>query len=163
MLGNHYCVSLLKEMQTAIEASEWARAGERLRIFSARADAYLSAETALLEPQPCTASPVHRHRWLRLRRQEQLILQRRQRLRAHVSARRTEPSCRELTALIRLFAAHGRTGHSLLEALPQSEALLQAFAERLQGRDPEGDNQAQPPSVNAFDGYRLQERPNDDS
>lgn len=145
MLGNHYCVSLLKEVQTAIEASEWQRADERLRIFSARADAYLSAETALLEPQPPTASSVyrHRHRWLRLRRQQQHILQRRQRLQAHVSARRAEPSCRELTALIRLFAAHGRTGHYLLEALPQSEALLQAFAERLRRSDPEGNNEAQ--------------------
>ncbi|WP_145961335.1 hypothetical protein [Salinisphaera sp. LB1] len=155
-------MSLLKEMQTAIEASEWPRAGERLRVFSVRADAYLSAETALLEPQPSTASPVHRHRWLRLRRQQQHILQRRQRLQAYVSARRAESSCRELAALIRLFAAHGRTGHYLLEALPQSEALLQAFAERLQGLDPEGDNQAQPPWVNAFNGHRLLERTDDD-
>lgn len=140
MLSNHYCVSLLKEVQTAIEASDWEYAGERLQAFVGQAESHLSAEADLIYPRLATSSSVDQHRLNRLGRQQQQILRRRQRLENEVRAMRAESSGRELTALIRIFAAHGRTEHHLLEMLPQSEPLLRAFAQQLHQTYANGDD-----------------------
>lgn len=160
MLSNHYCVSLLKEVQTAIKASDWQDAGERLQAFVGQAESYLSAEVDLIYPWLATSSSVDPHRLNRLTRQQQQILRRRQRLENHVSALRAEPSGRELTALIRIFAAHGRTEQHLLETLPDSEVLLHAFAQRLHQTYPNVNDEYRRRSNPSFGSHGLRDQTN---
>lgn len=160
MLGNHYCVSLLKEVQAAIEESNWQCADERLKVFVAQAESCMSAEIDLLYPRLFAAASVDRPRLKRLERQQQQILCRQQRLVDRVSAMCAEPSCGELTALIRAMAAHRRTAQPLLDNLPQSEALLKAFAERLHQSYPKASGADRLLSIHSRGCYTLPEQTN---
>ncbi len=93
MLGNQYCVSLLKEVQAAIEESDWQAAEERLQAFVIQAGSCLSAETDLLYPRLFESASVDRRRLERMGCRQQQILCRQQRLTERVSAqvRRVAP------------------------------------------------------------------------
>ena len=128
---NQYCVSLLNEVRSAIEHSDWPGARARLSEFTQHSEGYWSAVTDLLHPYFVADASIGRARLRRIARQQRELRRRRDELASSIAAKCRAPCDEALQALVALLAAYGHSERHLMATLPAEESLLKAFAARL--------------------------------
>lgn len=143
MLGNQYCVSLLREAQAASGEGDWPLAQQCLRRCADQLGRILRAEGELLYPRLILKGAGRGRLPTDLRQQQALIGQRAQQIVACAAARDMKACGAGIEALVELLSAYWQSERALFQSLAGDERLLASFAARLQPQP--GDLDTPPP------------------